>query len=253
MIPKVIHVSWVDKVKLFTSNNPLAINGIQNMKRINPDYIIQVSDNNDVDDYIQSCISNDDWLLIQNRHIVEKVDLWRLLKIYNEGGIYCDIDRLCNIPFKGIINEKDICILPTHFQIDFSQDIMISEKGQDIHKLAIELNLSRRRDGCDDVLTLGPVTYFHAITDRIWGRQLSRFQNDKIWKRLIRKVNEREGYKTFEEKPVESPLEQRTIIYKYDGNYQAGNKQSKEDFYNESKIKHWTKGDNVFGKKLFGN
>ena len=60
MIPKVVHISWVDKVKLFTSNNPIAINGIQNMKRINPDYAFQVSDDNDVDDYIQSCISNED-------------------------------------------------------------------------------------------------------------------------------------------------------------------------------------------------
>tara|TARA_R110000782_G_C14729101_1_gene405000 strand:- start:196 stop:957 length:762 start_codon:yes stop_codon:yes gene_type:complete len=253
MIPKLVHISWVDKVKLFTSNNPIAINGIQNMKRINPDYAFQVSDDNDVDDFIQSCISNDDWLLIQNRHIVEKIDLWRLLKIYHEGGIYCDIDRLCNIPFKDIIDETDICILPSHFQIDFSQDIIISAPGQDIHKLAIELNLSRRRDGCDDVLTLGPVTYFHSITDKLWGRQLSRFQNPKIWRRLIKKVNEVEGYKTFEEKPVESIIEQRTILYKYDGNYIAGNKGSKDDFYNESKIKHWTKSDIVFGKKLFGN
>ena len=115
------------------------------------------------------------------------------------------------------------------------------------------MQLSRRRDGCDDVLTLGPVSYFHEITDKIWGRQLSRFQNDKIWKRLIKKVNEIDGYKTFEERPVESIIDQITILYKYDGKYQAGNKQSKEDFYNESKIKHWTAGDNVFGKKLFGN
>jgi len=253
MIPKVVHISWVDKVKLFTSNNPIAINGIQNMKRLNPDYAFQVSDDNDIDDYIQSCISTEDWLLIQNRHIVEKVDLWRLLKIYNEGGIYCDVDRLCNIPFKDIIEDKDICILPSHFKIDFSQDIMLSDKGQGIHKLAIELNLSRRRDGCDDVLTLGPITYFHSITSLIWGRQLSRFQNEKLWKRLIKKVNELEGYKTFEERPVESIIEQRTILYKYDGNYQAGNKQNKDDFYKESKIKHWTRGDNVFGNKIYGN
>ena len=56
MIPKVVHISWVDKVKLFTSNNPIAINGIQNMKRLNPDYAFQVSDDNDIDDYIQSCM-----------------------------------------------------------------------------------------------------------------------------------------------------------------------------------------------------
>jgi len=71
MIPKVIHLSWCCKHTLFTSNNPLAINGVQNMKRINPRYKLVISDDNDVDDYIQSCISNDDWLLIKDRHIVE--------------------------------------------------------------------------------------------------------------------------------------------------------------------------------------
>ncbi len=84
-IPKIIHLSWPDKRILFESQNPLAINGIQNMKRLNPKYVFEVSDDNDIDDYIQSCISNDDWLLIKDRHIVEKVDLWRLLKMYNEG------------------------------------------------------------------------------------------------------------------------------------------------------------------------
>lgn len=252
MIPKVIHISWIDKSILFTSNNPLAINGVQNMKRINPEYKIEVSDDNDVDDYIQSCISNDDWLLLKDRHIVEKVDLWRLLKIYHEGGIYCDIDRLCNIPFKDIIKDKDVCILPTYFQIDFSQDIMISEKGQEIHKQAIELNLSRRQTGCDDVLTLGPITYFHAITGTLYGRQMERQPHPILWKRIVSKINETSGYRTFQERPVASVLEQRTLIYKYDGKYVVGDKGSKEDLYKESKTAHWTRADNVFGKKIYG-
>tara|TARA_R110000796_G_scaffold141060_2_gene257260 strand:+ start:1357 stop:2118 length:762 start_codon:yes stop_codon:yes gene_type:complete len=253
MIPKTIHLSWVNKDILFTSHNPLAVNGIQNMKNINPEYTIVVSDDQDVDNYIQSYISEDDWLLLRDRHIVEKIDLWRLLKIYNEGGIYCDVDRLCNIPFDDFITEDDICILPTHYQIDFSQDIMISASGQDIHKLAIDLNLSRRQEGCVDVLTLGPVTYFHAITYHIFGKQLSRFLDPMVWQLLIKTVNLREGYITYEERPVENLREHSTIIYQYDNKYKEGNGLSKDDFYKESKIDHWTKGDNVFGKKLFGN
>ena len=226
MIPKVIHLSWIDKSILFTSNNPLAINGVQNMKRINPEYKIEVSDDNDVDDYIQSCISNDDWLLLKDRHIVEKVDLWRLLKIYYEGGIYCDIDRLCNIPFKDIIKDSDVCILPTYFEIDFSQDIMISEKGQQIHKKAIELNLSRRQTGCDDVLTLGPITYFHSITQTLYGKQMERQPHPVLWERIISAVNQTSGYRTFRERIVGSVIGQTTFIYKYD--------------------------DIVFGKKIYG-
>ena len=252
MIPKVIHISWVDKDILFKSENPLAINGMANMKKINPNYKIEVSDDNDVDDYIQSCISNDDWLLLKDRHIVEKVDLWRLLKIYHEGGIYCDIDRLCNVPFDDIIKEDDICILPTHFDIDFCQDIMISERGQSIHKKSIDLNLSRRQGGCDDVLTLGPITYFHGITMEIYGRQLPRFLHPMLWKKLLKCVNAKKGYRVFVEKPVQDITKQFTIIYKYDGNYIEGNKGSKEDLFEESKIVHWTKDPSTFGKKLYG-
>jgi hypothetical protein len=252
-IPKVIHTSWVNKDIFFSSNNPLAINGIANMKGINPDYDLQISNDCEVNEYLQSHISQDDWLLIQDRHIVEKVDLWRLLKIYNEGGIYCDIDRYCNIPFDKIIKPDDICILASHYEIDFSQDIIISASGQDIHRLAIDLNLSRRRDGCDDVLTLGPVTYFHSITKTFFGRQLPRFQHPIVWKRLIKSINNKQGYRTFHEKPVADITKHRTIIYKYDGNFDIGNGGSRDDFYKESKIEHWTNADNVIGRKIYGN
>ena len=252
MIPKIIHISWVDKDILFKSKNPLAINGVQNMKKINPNYVIQVSNDLEVDDYIQSCISIDDWLLIKDRHIVEKVDLWRLLKMYNEGGIYCDIDRLCNVSFNDIIKEDDICILPTHFEIDFSQDIMISCPKQEIHKKAIELNLGRRRDGCKDVMSLGPITYFHAITLCLYGRQLERFLHPALWKKLLKCVDAHQGYRTFVEKPVNNIQEHRTLIYKYNGIYEEGNGKGKNELYEESKIKHWTEGENVFDKKLYG-
>ena len=45
-----------------------------------------------------------------------------------------DIDRLCNIPFKDIINSEHKCILPMHYDMDFSQDIMISSSKNIILK-----------------------------------------------------------------------------------------------------------------------
>tara|TARA_R110000824_G_scaffold104121_1_gene247080 strand:+ start:4115 stop:4879 length:765 start_codon:yes stop_codon:yes gene_type:complete len=253
MIPKVIHISWLDKEILFKSKNPLAINGIQNMKRINPTYVIQISDDADVNDYIQSCISNDDWLLLKDRHIVEKTDVWRLLKMWHEGGIYTDIDRLCNIPFDDIIKRSDKCILPTYFTTDFSQDIMIAEKGQDIFKKALELNLYRRRDGCDDVLTLGPITYFHAITLTLTGKQLSRFLPEDEWMSLMKAVQETTGYRAVWERPVADVRGHRTVMYNYNNDYDIGNGGSKEDLYTESKTKHWTSaGNDVIGYKKYG-
>ena len=253
MIPKVIHISWLDKRILFTSQNPLALNGIAQMKRINPEYVIQISDDNDVNDYIQSCIPNDDWLLLKNRHIVEKIDLWRLLKIYNEGGIYTDIDRLCNIPFDDIIKRSDVCILPTFFTTDFSQDIILSEKGQAIHKKAIELNLSRRRDGCKDVITLGPLTYFHAITMTITGKQLDRFPNEYDWTKLMKAVDDMKGYRAVWERPIADVRSHITVMYQYNNDYQIGDGGTKNDLYAASKTRHWAEeGSLVFAEKKYG-
>ena len=39
-------------------------------------------------------------------HPVEKTDLWRLLKMCHEGGLYMDIDRLSNQPISEYINSN---------------------------------------------------------------------------------------------------------------------------------------------------
>jgi hypothetical protein len=130
---------------------------------------------------------------------------------------------------------------------------MISAPKQEIHKKAIELNLGRRQDGCNDVLSLGPITYFHAVTLVLWGRQMERFLNPKLWKRILLKVNNTKGYRTFHEKPVDNIKECITIIYKYNGEYEVGNNETKDGLYKESKIDHWTSAQNVFGNKLYGN
>jgi len=246
MIPKIIHITWKTK-SFWNSQNPLFLNGMNNLKKQNPEYIIQVSDDNDVNDYIQSCISNEDWLLLKDKHIVEKSDLWRLLKIYHEGGIYCDIDRFVNIPLKDIILDTDKCILPIHQWIDFSQDIMIGEKGLPHIKRAIDLNLSRRKEGCTDVLSLGPVTYFHAITETYIKKQYPRFLEINKFKVVKDIIELNEGFRCIPETPP------RTLLFDPSRmGWEWGNRGSKEDFYKECNTTHWTHDESTFGKKSYG-
>ena len=84
-IPKKIHLTWKDK-KIATSNSTVVLNGLRNLIDLNPDWTWSVSDDADVDEYLKSKLELEDWLLIKEAHIVEKTDLWRLLKIYHEGG-----------------------------------------------------------------------------------------------------------------------------------------------------------------------
>jgi len=247
MIPKVIHLSWKTK-DFWDSQNPLFLNGMKNLKEQNLEYIIQVSDDNDVNDYIQSCISNEDWLLIKHKHIVEKTDLWRLLKIYHEGGIYCDIDRLVNIPLREIISPEDRCILPIHQWIDFSQDLMIAEKKMPHIKRAIELNLQRRKEGCKDVLSLGPVSYFHAITETYLNRQYPRFLERKQFQVVKDIIDSNEGFKCFPEYPP------KTILFDpLREAWKKGNGGSRDDFYQECNTSHWTNDGSNMDKKMYGN
>ena len=84
-IEKKIHISWCRK-DILDLNFNIIKHGIKKLKNLNPDYKFEISDNNDVEEYIKEKISEEDYNLLKHRHIVEKIDLWRLLKIYYEGG-----------------------------------------------------------------------------------------------------------------------------------------------------------------------
>jgi mannosyltransferase OCH1-like enzyme len=185
-IEKNIHISWKNKNILDLDYNIIK-NGIFNLKHLNPDYNFEISDDNDIDAYLKCNLTESDYLLIQNKHIVEKTDLWRLFKVFNEGGIYMDIDRLCNISFSSILNNQTIkCVIPTYKDMDFSQDIMISCSKNPFHKKTIELNLQRRREGETRIVYLGPDTYLHAISELLLGFQIQRVENNIEYMTIMR-------------------------------------------------------------------
>ena len=228
-IEKKIHISWKTK-DILDLDFFIIKQGIRKLKDLNPEYIIEISNDEDVEKFIKKHISNNDYHLIKDRDIVEKTDLWRLLKIYHEGGFYMDIDRLCNIPLKNIIKSEHKCILPMYHDIDFSQDIMISSSNNIIFKEAIDLNLKRRQDGCKDIITLGPITYFHAITNILLGKQIPRYPSvDNLFK-LRQIINNCKYLSTFREVPP-----YHTIIYI--GPYIPFDK---NDFYRHFDVNHWT-------------
>jgi len=231
-IEKKIHVSWKTK-DILDLDFTIIKHGIKQLKDLNPEYTFEISDNDDVDKFIKKHISNNDYHLIKDKNIVEKVDLWRLLKIYHEGGFYMDIDRLCNIPFKDIINSEHKCILPMHYDIDFSQDIMMSSSKNIIFKEVIDLNLKRRREGCIDILTLGPITYFHAITKILLGNQIPRYPSKDNLIKLRSIISNCKYLSTFREDPPYNTLVYRGSHIGFD----------KTEFYEYCDVDHWTKNN----------
>ena len=229
-IEKKIHISWKKK-NILDLNFNIVKHGIKQLKDLNPEYTFEISDNDDVKKFIKKHISKDNYDLIKDRNIVEKVDLWRLLKIYHEGGFYMDVDRLCNIPLRDIVNSDHKCILPMHHDIDFAQDIMMSSSKNIIFKKAIDMNLTRRKEGCTDIISMGPITYFHAITKILLGEQIARYPSKDNLIKLRSIISNCKYLGTFKEDPPYNTLVYRGENIVFD----------KNQFYRYCDVDHWTK------------
>jgi mannosyltransferase OCH1-like enzyme len=212
----------------------LVLNGLKQLRDRNPTWSFEISDDDDVNQYLSDHLDDLDWDLLKDKHIVEKVDVWRLLKMVKEGGLYTDIDRYCNVILDSIIDPHTEICLPIHRNIDFSQDFMCAMKGHWVHMRALQLNLERRRKGCTDIMTLGPITYFHAVTEWLLGEQLERGTGINILKHII---THNPKIKTYDETgPKDSFLYRPNYICQWI----EGNGGNFSDFYEESEVTHWT-------------
>lgn len=231
-IEQKIHVTWKNKNVLEVHSKLNIIKyGILNLKQLNPEYTFEISDDADVMSYLLDKLSPDDFKLLQSRKFVEISDLWRLLKLYHEGGVYMDIDRLCDQPLSNIITSPAVkYVLPTYRDTDFSQDIMISCSRNPIIARAIELNLQRRREGEVDIMTLGPHSYFHAITEVLTGRRLERKRNNRLVLDELRAlISQTDCLATFRESPPFYTILYRGVNVKID----------KDMLYERDNVAHW--------------
>jgi hypothetical protein len=230
LIPKVIHISWKSK-DIVNSNHIFPKNTIQKLIELSPNWKLELSDDQEVNQYLKDNLETSDYNLIKTRHIVEKCDLWRLIKLYIEGGVYVDIDRLCNIALDDILDEKTKFVLPICKDYDFSQDFMCSAPKNPIFLETINLNLSRRRAGINNIYFLGPQTYTHGILISLFGTIIEKPDFGEI-----RKILENADFiRTYNENP---PYD--TIIYRNNTEIIFDHENMKKDFYAKCELKHWT-------------
>lgn len=111
MIPKIIWQTYKDP---FNQLPKYAKDAAQTWKDLNPDYKYIYMDDNDCRSFILHEFG-EDWLEIFDNYPlgVMKADLWRYMIIYIYGGVYSDLDTICNIPISSWINTNTdmvICI-----------------------------------------------------------------------------------------------------------------------------------------------
>ena len=231
-IPKIAHIAWKTK-DVVNSQSPLILNGLRNLIDLNPDWNVIVHDDNDIDEYLKGVLDKRDYNLIKDIHIVEKSDLWRQFKLYNEGGLYMDIDRFYNIPLSDILEDGIQCVLPTCLDWDFSQDMILTEPKNPIQAQTIELILQRRYGGHKNVFFLGPQTYMHAVTKVIFGEMVNTDPGVEKFTEMRNIMEKIPFIKTYREHPPHD-----TLFYRSENNLDW--EKLKREFYAEANIRHWS-------------
>jgi len=107
MIPKKIYRSW------FTQNLPYKVEKeVKKLKKQNPNYEHIIYTDSQIDDYVNSNFDKDIKTAFNSlKHIVPKVDFWRYLIIFENGGVYLDIDSSINKPLDEIIKKENDAII----------------------------------------------------------------------------------------------------------------------------------------------
>lgn len=235
MIPKKVHISWNDK-NLLSVDHDLVRLGIANLHRLNPDWEIEINDDVDIDNYLQKFLPESDYNIIKDKHIVQKSDLWRLIKMLFEGGLYLDVDRLCDVSLDEMTLDGVSWVLPICNYHDFSHDFMMSVPGNPVFYHATSLYLHRLNEDHDaPVYYLGPQTYMSAVGHVLIGNSnVSAGSHNSIKKILWQAARKHPNIATYLEIPPYN-----TITYR-GGITNKEHEKMKRDFYSQCGLKHWT-------------
>ena len=110
VIPLNIYLTWG------TKELPIKMQeNVDRMKKLNPEFNIQLYDDNDCRKFIQNNFSEDILIAFDTlKPGAYKADLWRLCILYINGGIYADIKLNCINNFKFIaLTEKEHYVIDT--------------------------------------------------------------------------------------------------------------------------------------------
>jgi len=228
-IPRVLHVTakknfdpWLD--------HPFLRHGVQAFMKMNPRWELRIHDDAALDRLLKVKLPVADYARVKGAHIVERGDLWRLLLMYYEGGMYVDLDRLSNVQMHRMYTAsgKLKMVMPAG-RNDFAQDFVCSAPRNPVLWTAINLNLARRKACANSkkkldevpgwapsgimpgklcsIYHFGPVTYLNALSSHVLGKQLQRrpktnHSSESLFEQALPRLHELEPYAmTYRETP----------------------------------------------------
>lgn len=163
MIPKKIYRSW------YTQNFHKKINKqMHKMLEINKDYEQIIYTDEQVKDFVNSNFSGEISKSFNKLNIMTaKVDFWRYLILYQNGGIYLDIDSNINYKISSFLNEDDDALITAETNPGlFVQWALFFNKKHPILENLIEQvteNISKNKYPNDIVNTTGPGAFTKSL------------------------------------------------------------------------------------------
>jgi hypothetical protein len=233
MIPKIVHISWLSK-NILENKSKLIQNGLVNLVKLNPDWNVIIHNDDEVNEYLYAHMDAQDFKLIETDKIVPKTDVWRLIKLYREGGAYTDIDRYCNISFSSFLTDQIKCVLPTCLDYGFSHDFMMSEPKNPIYLETYKLLIERRKH-TNNVYFLGPQTYMHSVTKCLTGSMIDMNPGINKFNYIREEISHMPFILTYREDLPYSSI----ICREKTGDYEEWKRQ-KIELYHECGLNHWT-------------
>lgn len=119
MIPKIIWQTYKDPYDKLTD---YMLQAMQTWKDLNPEYELRYMDDDQASEFIKNEYGPEWYDIFINVPVgVMRGDLWRYLITYKYGGVYADLDTLCNAPISNwMIEDKDFIVCPENAR-DFCQ------------------------------------------------------------------------------------------------------------------------------------
>lgn len=168
MIPKIIWQTYETKYDLLPQE---AINNSKTWKILNPDWEYRYMDSIDRSSFVLKYFGNE-WFNIFNDSInIAKANIWRCMVLYIYGGVYADLDAVCNRPISSWIKNNYEMVLCRDYQAnvkDFAIYTFASKPNSiGLKKILeqIKINISSNMVSKENVIDLTGETVWRNVLD----------------------------------------------------------------------------------------
>lgn len=163
-IPKIIYQTWKTK-----HLHPQIEKIKQDIQNLNPTYKMELFDDDDMDRWIKTNCDKQTRQAYDKLYVgAAKADLWRYLILYQNGGIYLDMDSIIHKSLDELIQIDDSAIISREGNKGyFMQWMLIFEKRHPILKSTIDkciYNINNPNT-TDVVFLTGPGVFTEAINE----------------------------------------------------------------------------------------